>query len=747
MPASDVYDWAKQENPPIVPTEEVVDSTVAYVKDVPADAASYAEVVEIGGMTRKWNQLLQLKAPFSSTVNGVTLTVNDNGSITLNGQATSRASLGIISSLNIPVVSGHKYYMECGSTTFHVNWALSSEEPGDLKIATATQTLNASVQVDIFETTTVFNNKTFFPKIVDLTEIYGAGNEPTTAEECNITRDHEPYDAGSLRSAPVTKVESVGANLFDVTKATIYSRIRTNNGTVEMLTSSSDQASSDFIFVSPNTKYVLNFSYYSTGDYGMAFYDSNKGYISGTKQSSIETSDLNTPFVFTTSNNCYYIRFSVGGGKYYNDVSLNKGDTTFPYTPYVRNTLPVPEAVQALDGYGWGVSESVYNYIDWEKKRFVKRVGCVDFGALNWTQASESKVWGTTNLRGLCVPNVGMTDKYTVVGIIDAFSQADKTIQIRDDVIYLKDLSISAQTEIVGMLYYELATPIITDISDLLLANNLISVEDGGTVTMVNEYGYDVPNTLRFCTGNNEIIGANTLVGDLNGTAARAKMAETDALGKVIHESYAPAGYGLGGASKDISGVDLNTVTANGWYQFAAAGENCPVGGYSYMFVASRNEDHVTQTVYASNNTKLAGITMKRARLSGVWYPWEYENPYMELGVEYRTTERWQGKPVYVKMVDCGEMPSAGTHKNIEVTSGLPDTHKIVGMECVFESEHYGEYLLKRYCVNYCTETNNSGEIKGIAWAYSTYSGINVTIKALGDITNYSAVATVKYVK
>jgi hypothetical protein len=105
------------------------------------------------------------------------------------------------------------------------------------------------------------------------------------------------------------------------------------------------------------------------------------------------------------------------------------------------------------------------------------------------------------------------------------------------------------------------------------------------------------------------------------------------------------------------------------------------------------------------------------------------------------------GKPVYIKAVDCGEMPSAGTHKNITVSTGLPYGHKTVGMECIFESEPYGEYGIKRCSVNYCTETNNSGEIKGIAWAYSIDSTISVTIKALGDITNYTAVATVKYVK
>ncbi len=41
----------------------------------------------------------------------------------------------------------------------------------------------------------------------------------------------------------------------------------------------------------------------------------------------------------------------------------------------------------------------------------------------------------------------------------------------------------------------------------------------------------------------------------------------------------------------------------------------------------------------------------------------EYYNPPMKVGVEYRTTERWNGSVVYTKLVDCGAVPEAGTEK------------------------------------------------------------------------------------
>lgn len=44
----------------------------------------------------------------------------------------------------------------------------------------------------------------------------------------------------------------------------------------------------------------------------------------------------------------------------------------------------------------------------------------------------------------------------------------------------------------------------------------------------------------------------------------------------------------------------------------------------------------------------------------------EWFNPPMQFGVEYRTTERYFGKPVYVKFVNFGAIPTSGTTKSVE---------------------------------------------------------------------------------
>lgn len=50
---------------------------------------------------------------------------------------------------------------------------------------------------------------------------------------------------------------------------------------------------------------------------------------------------------------------------------------------------------------------------------------------------------------------------------------------------------------------------------------------------------------------------------------------------------------------------------------------------------------------------------------NGTWYPFEMVNPPMKLGVEYRTTERYNGKPVYAFAMNLGQGPAQGETKTV----------------------------------------------------------------------------------
>ena len=65
------------------------------------------------------------------------------------------------------------------------------------------------------------------------------------------------------------------------------------------------------------------------------------------------------------------------------------------------------------------------------------------------------------------------------------------------------------------------------------------------------------------------------------------------------------------------------------------------------------------------------GDTIRKALYAGSWFSWEWVNPPMALGVEYRTTERWDGSPVYTMLIYCGLMPTAGGTTRIELPSSI----------------------------------------------------------------------------
>lgn len=113
----------------------------------------------------------------------------------------------------------------------------------------------------------------------------------------------------------------------------------------------------------------------------------------------------------------------------------------------------------------------------------------------------------------------------------------------------------------------------------------------------------------------------------------------------------APGGFGLGDRlPKNVESWD--DATANGFYNGPA-----PSGfglGSLWGFTSNLADGYITQTMYTDRGNGCVAI---RFRLNNVWQPLEWVNPPLELGVEYRTTERYLGKPVYVKAVECGTIP------------------------------------------------------------------------------------------
>lgn len=67
---------------------------------------------------------------------------------------------------------------------------------------------------------------------------------------------------------------------------------------------------------------------------------------------------------------------------------------------------------------------------------------------------------------------------------------------------------------------------------------------------------------------------------------------------------------------------------------------------------------------------------LHKAKTAGVWQPWEWDNPPMQTGVEYRTTERFWERPVYYKIVDCGQIAD-----NKQVEHGIANMRDCISFQ------------------------------------------------------------------
>jgi hypothetical protein len=116
----------------------------------------------------------------------------------------------------------------------------------------------------------------------------------------------------------------------------------------------------------------------------------------------------------------------------------------------------------------------------------------------------------------------------------------------------------------------------------------------------------------------------------------------------------APAGYGLGENYAKWT-TNANESLVSGLYSFGDACIGAPFQ-YGLLHVMSRGSDVKIQISYSFPDATGHTFSTERASIDGgaTWGAWEWVNPPMLAGVEYRTTERYMGQPIYTQLVDMG---------------------------------------------------------------------------------------------
>ena len=342
---------------------------------VPHELTSYKSIMKVSDVCQLVDKS---KFPDTLTKNGVTLTNNTDGSLTLNGTPETSSYSQFL--CNINTVVGHKYALigiEGGVASDNYSHLyrlrIFNLYPSDFpnpNITTATSNI-CSMYIQVMPNITV-NNLNCKPQLFDLTEMFGAGNEPKTVAEfkSKFPNDYYPYSPSCFVTSFDERMPCKTKNLFSSSTEvgtlqgglggpTVarnfeenkwYQGFATNGyygpgnvpdfdihpNSLYVYSKGSGYGMSRALKCEPNTKYFISCSYShisgGEGNVYVGYYDEGGNFISNLNM------DIVYKISITTPSNCKWliINFTTQGVSkvYFSDIQLVKGTTATDYVPY-----------------------------------------------------------------------------------------------------------------------------------------------------------------------------------------------------------------------------------------------------------------------------------------------------------------------------------------------------------------------------------------------------------------------------
>lgn len=414
---------------------------------VPAGAGSGAAQMRLlRGRSIVWNQKLIKFAAGTYTSNDVTMVVDDNGVITLNGTASAQAQF---SYPNVTAVNGHKYLIltqglsDDGRSGIYAMWDFpQAKDFYKTDIYTATADQHAAFRLRIPSGFVCNGNKVQID-IIDLTQLTMPDLTAPAFEA--LYPGFHGFNGGTIKNLTATGIKTTGFNQWD--EEWELGDID-NTGAV---ISGNRVLSKDFIPVQGKTDYYFYQATIATGsNIAPVWYDANKNFISG------NTFVPNR--VVTSPARACYLKFRMAtayGTTYHNDICINISNPARngQYEPYRSYTQSWP--ITTMTGKAGGVGESVVIYPDgmksvddnhfdyglidadgwWRKTNRVLLM--VNLGDLTWTK--RTGILFSAPIQG-CKTGVGLIPNYTYRSNFDqadmsfnfAYRFAEHTLNLSD---------------------------------------------------------------------------------------------------------------------------------------------------------------------------------------------------------------------------------------------------------------------------------------------------------------------------
>lgn len=197
----------------------------------------------------------------------------------------------------------------------------------------------------------------------------------------------------------------------------------------------------------------------------------------------------------------------------------------------------------------------------------------------------------------------------------------------------------------------------------------------------------------------------------------------------VLLEGKAPAGFGLGEQvyfTNAITAIeDLDNLYTTCYFVLVLPFAPVVLNGQTFASAHGRNHCFMDGRVYQELIPVGSPHKIVRTCFNNVWSPWEHVNPPMRLGIEYRTTERYNGKPIYRKAINLGAMPNATIAR---INHGVENIDFCFPPEgCMFHGAGANNVSFPYFesITNFCsTELQKSGIVIATGGNSSAFNGI-----------------------
>lgn len=406
----------------------------------------------------------------------------------------------------------------------------------DYKFFSPTESFT-SKQMQIPQTVTagVALSYTLRPVIYDLTQMFGAGNEPTTIEEFNARKPlgvSDAYNEGELISTTADEIKSVGFNAWDE----------------EWEMGAYDDSNGDEINTNTHIRNVApikvlpNMAYEFCGPTKFVFwYDADMNFISPRIQASKNTTH-------TSPANAAYMNFYVYQVTEYNhDICIHlvhTGTRNGQYEPYKEYRLPLPiKDIKDKDGnqlFPNGLLSAGTAYDEITATKAIKRIGVRAY--------QDGDTWTD-----------GVNTYYELAEPIEVdIDEWDRSYDVSD-----------FGTE--EVIFDTPTTPLKADIIYEYNAKGRIEANERGIEEL-----------------NDKLAEMNEKVGEMNGLSISADKIWSEenpvdiTLGDVDNDAFLPEGYGLAGGQSRVARMYVKFTSTATTYEgefMSSYNDNCLIIG------------------------------------------------------------------------------------------------------------------------------------------------------------------------